>query len=59
MDFFKEISDMKFGEAYSEMSSILYGEIKEGMQHKLGALRDEFPRPSSYAEDVRDEMLDV
>jgi len=50
---------MKFGEAYSEMSSILYGEIKEGMQHKLGALRDEFPRPSSYAEDVRDEMLDV
>lgn len=59
MDFFGSLQDMKFGEAYEEMASTLFQEVKAGIQQGTQMLKEDLPNPSAYIEQFRDKTLDV
>lgn len=55
MDIFKEISNMKFGEAYNELASIAYAETKQFLSEKKEAMQQS---QSGIVTDVEEELRD-
>jgi hypothetical protein len=57
MDIFKEISEMKFGEAYNELASLAYEETKQFLSEKKAALQQsESGILADTERDIRDRL---